>query len=67
VPCETAVEGDGERWWGGVGEVVAVVGCTLQMQGRTGARAVQTMIILYFLPYCNIIILYRIQEIIILS
>jgi len=26
VPCETAVEGDGERWWGGVGEVVAVVG-----------------------------------------
>jgi hypothetical protein len=26
VPCETAVEGDGGRWWRGVDEVVAVVG-----------------------------------------
>jgi hypothetical protein len=26
VPCETAVEGDGGRWWHGVDEVVVVVG-----------------------------------------
>jgi hypothetical protein len=26
APCETMVEGDGERWWGGANEVVMVVG-----------------------------------------
>jgi hypothetical protein len=25
APCETAVEGDRGRWWGGVNEVVMVV------------------------------------------
>ena len=38
VPCETVVEGNEWRWWGGVNEVVAVVGlCVCKCEVGEGA------------------------------
>ena len=38
MPCETAVEGNGGRWWGGVDEVVTAARCCIRQQegGGTG-------------------------------
>jgi hypothetical protein len=40
MPCETAVEGNGGRWWDEVGKVVVVVGlCVRKCEAGVGARA----------------------------
>jgi len=38
APCETAVKGDGKRWWGGVDEVVVVVELCVRKR-EAGKRA----------------------------
>jgi hypothetical protein len=39
VPCETAVEGNGGRWWRGMDKVVLVLGLRIRKrEAREGAR-----------------------------
>jgi hypothetical protein len=43
VPCETAVEGNGGRWWGCVNEMVVGVGlCVCKREAGEGAKSHKT-------------------------